>query len=129
MALTGEARFQTLIETAGGSVSLHWVSEFFGISEDGVRKQFQQGSLIARHMASGELSFPRFQFDESNARLLPGLSKLLAKTQSWAPEELIRFMLVRHEPEYSDDTPLKLVQHGEIDQVLELARVNLQQRP
>lgn len=128
MALTGEARFQILIETAGGSVSPQWASEFFGISEDAVREQARKGALIAWNTASGDLILPRFQFD-GNARLLPGLSKLLAKTQLWAPEELIRFLLVRHEPASSDDTPLTLIRRGEINQVLELAQVNLQQRP
>lgn len=128
MTLRGAERFQKLIENAGGLVSSRWVSEFLGVSEEAVRKRAQRGSLIARRTASGDLSFPRFQFDEGNARLLPGLSKLLTETESWEPEELTRFLLVRHEPASSDDTPLTLIQRGEVDRVLELAQVYMQQR-
>ncbi|RUR32182.1 hypothetical protein ELY33_06140 [Vreelandella andesensis] len=85
--------------------------------------------MIGRHTSSGDWSFPRFQFDEAQRRLLPNLAKLRSRTHSWTPEELIRFLLVRHEPQSTDDTSLKLLQRGEIDRVLELAGVYMQQRP
>ncbi|WP_447044911.1 hypothetical protein [Vreelandella sp. H-I2] len=128
LRLKGAERFQKLIEDAGGSVSSRWVSEFLGTTEEAVRKRAQRGSLIARRTASGDLSFPRFQFDESRSRLLPGLSKLLTEAAAWDAEELIRFLLVRHEPASSDDTPLNLLKRGQIDRVLNLARVHMQQR-
>ncbi len=128
LKLKGTERFQQLIEDAGGSVSTRWVAEFLDTTEEAVRKRAQRGNLIARRTASGDLSFPRFQFDESRSRLLPGLSKLLAETTAWDAEELIRFLLVRHGPASSDDTPLKLLERGQIDQVLSLTRLHMQQR-
>lgn len=128
MTLTGAERFQKLVGDSGGSVSSRWVSEFLGVSEAAVRKRSQRGSLIARRTASGDLSFPRFQFDDGNARVLPGISKLLTENNSWEPEELIRFLLVRHEPASNNETPLKLIQRGEVDRVVELAQVYMQQR-
>lgn len=128
LKLKGTERFQQLIEDAGGAVSTRWVSEFFDTTEEAVRKRAQRGKLIARRTASGDLSFPRFQFDESRRRLLPGLSKLLTETAAWDTEELIRFLLVRHEPASSNDTPLKLLERDQIDQVLSLTRLHMQQR-
>ncbi|WP_386083037.1 hypothetical protein ACFIOZ_07370 [Vreelandella sp. F11] len=128
LKLKGTERFQQLIEDAGGAVSTRWVSEFFDTTEEAIRKRAQRGKLIARRTASGDLSFPRFQFDESRRRLLPGLSKLLTETAAWDTEELIRFLLVRHEPASSNDTPLKLLERDQIDQVLSLTRLHMQQR-
>lgn len=128
MALRGAERFQKLLQNAGGTVSTRWVSDFLGTTEDAVRKRAQRGSLIARRMASNELSFPRFQFDEAKGQLLPGLTKLLTETKSWDPDELIRFLLVRHEPASNDDTPLKLLQRGEVDRAIDLAQHHLNQR-
>lgn len=54
-------------------------------SEEAVRKRVQQNTMIARHTASGELSFPRFQFDEPSKKVLAGIQALLAETAPWAP--------------------------------------------
>lgn len=129
MTLRGTERFQNLIEGAGGSVTSAWVAELLGASEEAVRKRVGRRTLIARRIASGELSFPRFQFDEQHQRLLPGLSDLLSATKAWSPEEIIRFLLVRHNPKLSDDTPLTLLERGDRDSVLALAAANRQQRP
>lgn len=128
MALKGAERFQKLLQDAGGTVSTRWVSDFLGTTEEAVRKRAQRGSLIARRTASNELSFPRFQFDEAKGQLLPGLTKLLAETKSWDPDELIRFLLVRHEPASNDETPLKLIRRGEADRAIDLAQHHLNQR-
>ncbi len=128
LTLKGAERFQSLIEDAGGSVSSSWVSQLLGISEEAVRKRAQRGTLICRRTASGGLSFPRFQFDEPNKRLLDGIQVLLSQKVVWAPEELIRFLLVRYAPEHSDDTPLKMLDRGEVDRVMQIASDYLQQR-
>lgn len=128
LQLKGAERLQKLLESVGGSVSTQWVSEFLEISEEAVRKRAQRGHLIARRTASGNLSFPRFQFLEERSSLLPGLAKLLSETKSWDTNELIRFLLVRHEPSSSEDTPLELLKLGKIDRVLSLARFNMEQR-
>lgn len=129
MTLKGAERLQKMLDNAGGTVSTSWVSRLLGTNEEAVRKRAQRRALIGRRAPSGELCFPRFQFDEDSGKLLPGLSRLLSQTASWSPEELIRFLLVRHNPESSDDTPLKMLQRGEIDRVLDLAAGYLKQRP
>ncbi|MBQ0747388.1 MAG: hypothetical protein KBT82_10980 [Marinobacter sp.] len=127
--LKGAERFRKLVESAGGFVSSGWVAQLLEISEADVRNRAQRNTLIARRTASGELSFPRFQFDEPKGQVFAGLQTVLVETASWAPEELIRFLLVRHDPEHTDDTPLKLLERGELDRVLQLASVHLEQRP
>lgn len=63
MTLKSAERFQNLIEGAGGSVSPGWVAQLLDTSEEAVKKRAQRNTLISRRTASGELSFPRFQFD------------------------------------------------------------------
>lgn len=122
-------RIHQLIEDAGGSVSTSWVAQLLQISEEAVKTRMQQNMLIASHNTIGELSFPRFQFHEPNRQLLPWLQELLIKTEPWSPEKVILFLLVRHNPEYSDDTPLTMLKRGELDSVLQLASVYMEQRP
>jgi len=129
MTSLGAERFRKLIEGAGGFVSTNWVAQLLGTSEEVVRKRAQQNTLVARHAASGELSFPRFQFNEPNRQLIRGLKEFLAETDSWTPDKVITFLLVRHNPEHTDDTPLAMLKRGELDGVLRLASVHLQQRP
>ncbi|HDZ38437.1 MAG TPA: hypothetical protein ENH62_09155 [Marinobacter sp.] len=129
LLLKGAERFQNLVESVGGFVSPGWVALLLGTSEEAVRKRVQQNTLIARRTASGELSFPRFQFDEPNRQVLAGLQVVLLETSLWAPEELILFLLVRYNPEHTDDTPLKMLRRGELDSVLHLISVHLEQRP
>lgn len=128
MGLKGAERFQQLLERAGGSAATSWVAELLNTSEEAVRKRVQRNGLIARRTPTGELSFPRFQFDEAKGRLLPGLQGLMSRTKGWEPEELIRFLLVRHDPEHTDETPLQLLRAGKIDRVLSLAETHLDQR-
>lgn len=125
----GAERFRNLVENAGGFVSTGWVAQLLETSKEVVRKRVQQNTLIARRTAAGELSFPRFQFDEPNGQVLAGLQAVLLETSSWAPEELILFLLVRYNPEHTDDTPLKMLKRGELDSVLHLISVHLEQRP
>lgn len=127
--MSGAGRFQSLLEDAGGFVSATWVAQLLGVSEKAVRNRAQRNTLISRPTASGELSFPRFQFDELNKRLLDGIQAVLVNTASWAPDEVIRFLLVRYAPDRTDDTPLKMLTRGELDRVLQLTSVHLEQRP
>lgn len=129
MMLVGAERFQGLIEDAGGSVSTAWVAQFLGSSEEAVRKRVQRNTLIARRTPSGELSFPRFQFDERKPGVLNGIQGVLSKAKSWPPEEVIRFLLLPHQPDASEKTPLSLLQQGELGRVLSLLEAHGEQRP
>ncbi|HCL38319.1 MULTISPECIES: hypothetical protein [Marinobacter] len=129
LLLKGSERFRKLVENAGGFVSSEWVAQLLEISEKDVRALTLRNALIARRTASGELSFPRFQFGEPKGQVLAGLQTLLVETASWVPEELIRFLLARHNPEHTDDTPLKMLKRGDLHSVLHLASVHMEQRP
>tara|TARA_R110001592_G_scaffold344760_1_gene636274 strand:+ start:3823 stop:4221 length:399 start_codon:yes stop_codon:yes gene_type:complete len=129
LLIKGAERFRKLVESAGGFVSSCMVAQLLEISEADIRNRAQRNALIARRTASGELSFPRFQFDERKGQVLAGLQTVLVETATWAPEELIRFLLVRYNPEHTEDTPLKMLKRGELDGVLQLASVHLKQRP
>lgn len=129
LLLKGSERFRKLVESAGGFVSSGWVAELLEITEKDVRALLLRNALIARRADSGEASFPRFQFDEPKGQVLAGLQTVLVETESWAPEELIRFLLVRHNPEHTDDTPLRMLKRGDLHSVLHLASVHMEQRP
>lgn len=125
----GAERFQRLIDDAGGSVSTAWVARFLGCTEGAVRKRAQRKALIARRIPSGELRFPRFQFDESKRGVLEGIRVVLGKTDSWTREEVICFFLLPFQADASDKTPLSLLQGGDLSRVLNLLETHRAQRP
>jgi hypothetical protein len=129
MALRGAERFRALLDKFGSSVTTRWVCEFLGSTESAVRKRVQRKTLLARRMPNGELSFPRFQFDETTGELVQGLQSFLVHVNSWPSEEVVRFLLVRHNPSVSNENPLELLKQGKLQQVLELADMHLTQRP
>ncbi len=73
LLIKGAERFLKLVERAGGFVSSCMVAQLLEISEADVRNRAQRNALIARRTASGELSFPRFQFDERKGQVLAGV--------------------------------------------------------
>ena len=130
--MKGAERFQALLDTFGGTVSTEWVCDYLGASEDAVCKRVQQRSLLARKMPTGELHFPRFQFDESTGGLVPEIQPFLSHLNSWSVEEIVRFLLVRHSPSIvsvSNETPLDMLKNDQLDQVIALADKHLTQRP
>lgn len=129
MMLKGAERLHALLVKFGGTVTTKWVGDFFGASEDAIRKRVQRKALLARRSGSGELSFPRFQFDEATGDLVPGLPALLLHVKSWPAEEIVRFLLVRHNPSVSQENPLDLLKRGDLAPVIELADMHLTQRP
>lgn len=129
MALKGAERFRKLLDKFGGSVSTQWVSEFLDTSEAAVRKRAQRKSLIARRMPNGELSFPRFQFDEAAGDLVKGMHAFLVHVNKWPVEEIVHFLLVPHTPSHTRDTPLDMLKRDELRQVIDLANMHLTQRP
>tara|TARA_R110000824_G_scaffold131955_2_gene294236 strand:- start:1102 stop:1818 length:717 start_codon:yes stop_codon:yes gene_type:complete len=129
MALKGAERFRALLEKFGGTVTTKWVCEFLGISEAAVRKRAHRNALLARRMPNGELSFPAFQFDESSGGLVRGMQAFLSHVNSWPVDEIVRFLLVRHTPEISNDNPLELLKQSQLKRVIDLADMHLTQRP
>ncbi|QCF28096.1 hypothetical protein [Hydrocarboniclastica marina] len=128
MLIRGAERLKKLLERSGGTVSSKWVADFLQTSEAAVRKRVQRNGLIARRLPSGDLSLPRFQFDERTGGVVPGLSKFM-KEVSGTPEEMIQFLLVPHNPAVSRETPLDLLKQDNVAKVVELAELHLQQRP
>lgn len=129
MALKGAERFRALLDKFDGSVSTKWACDFLGSTEAAVRKRVQRKTLLARRMPNGELSFPRFQFNESAGDLVRGLQSFLAHVNSWPVEEIVRFLLVRHNPSVSDENPLAMLKQGRLKQAIALADMHLTQRP
>ncbi|MFP3978957.1 hypothetical protein [Marinobacter sp. KMM 10035] len=129
MISKGAARFMKLIETSGGTLSISEVAVFLGVSEKTVLERLGNVQMLGFRTSSNVLQFPRFQFDDKKRCVIPGLLDFLGETPGWSAMERIRFLLVRYEPEFTNDTPMDLVRSGEVGRVAELARVYLQQRP
>tara|TARA_R110000823_G_scaffold10240_3_gene35343 strand:- start:773 stop:1135 length:363 start_codon:yes stop_codon:yes gene_type:complete len=118
-----------LIETSGGTLSISEVAVLLGISEKTVLERLGNYQVLGFRIPSSVLQFPRFQFDEKKRCVIPGILDFLGETNGWSALERIRFLLVRYEPEFTNETPMDLVRGGEVERVAELARVYLQQRP
>ena len=58
-----------------------------------------------------------------------GMQAFLSHVNSWPVDEIVRFLLVRHNPEFSNDNPLALLKQGQLKQVIDLADMHLTQRP
>lgn len=129
MHLKGAERFRALLNKFGGSVSTKWVCEFLGANESAIRKRVQRKTLLVRRMPNGELSFPLFQFNQATGNLIQDLPAFLAHVRSWAVDDIVRFLLVRHNPRESHDNPMEILKLGKLDQVIELADLHLSQRP
>ncbi len=127
--LVGRERFARLIEDSGGIWLLPEVLNFLKFTESEVRDRLNRNELLAFTIGPQSLGFPRFQFDDENRCVIVGVKPFLEETASWDPVSQIRFLLVPYQPESNGETPLDLLQRGETDRALELARLYLEQRP
>ncbi|WP_273428378.1 hypothetical protein [Marinobacter sp.] len=127
--LGGRERFARLLEDSGGIWLLPEVSSFLKLTESEVRDRLNRNELLAFIIGPQSLGFPRFQFDDENRCVIVCVKPFLEETASWDPVSQIRFLLVPYQPESTGETPLDLLQRGETDRALELARLYLEQRP
>lgn len=126
----GGHRFDQLLVKVGGLMSLKDTAELLALSESAVIAKADRRELLSIRGADDQRAFPRFQFEKSReAPLLQGLLSFLAAVSDWDDATIIRFLLVRYDPQHSDETPLDLILRNQVNEALELAKHCYEQRP
>ena len=129
-ALAGDGRFAaiaaTLLDQAGGGVSLTEGAELLGISRQGLHKRVKAGSALGL-MQGNEIVLPRMQFvaEEDGTRLIPGLAKVVrlfedVKAGGWSALQF----LIELDPNLGEQ-PRDALIRGDVEAVVNAARAYL----
>lgn len=124
----GEYRFAqlraSLLERAGGGLSLTQGSELLGITRQALHKRIKAGTALGM-MDGEELVLPRLQFVEggSRATFVPGLSKVLALFGDAGGWSALQF-LVDPDPNLGEP-PIGALRADQVDAVVDAARAYL----
>jgi hypothetical protein len=114
----GEQAKRDILAAQGPLFDGSVVAARLGVSRDEVESRRAAGSLLALPFDDGTFGFPSWQFTATG--LLPGLEDVLRMLS--APDPWSRVLFFRSADPYLDDqTPLELIERGEIEPVRRLA--------
>jgi len=109
-----------LLDEHGGTFSAEQAGDHLGITRQAVEKRRQAGKLLALSIGRHGYRYPAWQFDESGT--LPGLEQVLSALESHDQWMQTAFFVSKN-PRLNDQTPIDLLESGEIDRVVGAASV------
>ncbi|MFC7738309.1 hypothetical protein ACFQX4_21370 [Roseomonas sp. GCM10028921] len=112
------------LQAAGGALDLAAVEKLLGISRHAIARRVGGGALIAVPGPAGRRRYPVAQF--TRGATLPGLREALAALPIRNPWVQLNW-LVNPDPRLGNRTPAHLLEDGELDAVVTVARLQGEQ--